>query len=90
MVKRKYPSELNTRNVRVNVGDWQLLTDLSRKLNKTMADTLTWLLARHNNLEMMVKARSITPLRSTSTAAIATNGDKVVALGIKTKGVRYA
>jgi hypothetical protein len=55
-----------------------------------MADTLTWLLARHNNLEMMVKARSITPLRSTSTAAIATNGDKVVALGIKTKGVRYA
>jgi type VI protein secretion system component VasF len=89
MVKRKYPSELNTRNVRVNVDDWQLLTDLSRKLNKTMADALTWLLARHNNLEMMVKARSITPLRSTSTTAIVTNGSKVTALGINPKGARY-
>ncbi|MBA7591080.1 hypothetical protein ES708_33231 [subsurface metagenome] len=89
MAKGRSPSELKSRTVRIDIGDWRLLTDLSRKLNKTMAGALTWLLARHNNLEMMVKARSITPLRSTSTTAIVTNGSKVTALGINPKGARY-
>jgi len=38
MAKRKYPSELNTRTVRVNIGDWQWLNSLSQRLGTTVAE----------------------------------------------------
>ena len=37
MAKRKYPSELNTRQIRVNVGDWHWLKELSQHLGITIA-----------------------------------------------------
>jgi len=38
MAKRKYPSELNTRTVRVNVGDWQMLLEISRRADINVAE----------------------------------------------------
>ena len=38
MAKRKYPSELNTRQIRVNVGDWLWLKELSQRLGITIAE----------------------------------------------------
>jgi len=40
MAKRKYPSELNTRTVRVNIGDWHLLMELARQHDTTVAKIL--------------------------------------------------
>jgi len=37
MAKRKYPSELNTRSIRVNIGDWRWLNSLSKSLGITVA-----------------------------------------------------
>ena len=37
MAKRKYPSELNSRTIRVNIGDWQWLNSLSQRLGITVA-----------------------------------------------------
>ncbi|MBA7545214.1 hypothetical protein ES705_37579 [subsurface metagenome] len=37
MSKRKYPSELNSRTIRVNIGDWQWLNSLSQRLGITVA-----------------------------------------------------
>ncbi|GAI68760.1 unnamed protein product [marine sediment metagenome] len=37
MAKRKYPSELNSRTIRVNIGDWQWLNSLSQHLGITVA-----------------------------------------------------
>lgn len=40
MTRRKYPSELNTRHVRVNLGDYVLLKEISRRAGVTMAEAL--------------------------------------------------
>ena len=40
MAKRKYPSELNTRSIRVNIGDWRWLNSLSKSLGITVAEAL--------------------------------------------------
>jgi hypothetical protein len=41
MAKRKYPSELNTRIIRVNVGDYQVLAGMAQKSGKTVAEVLS-------------------------------------------------
>jgi len=46
MARRKYPSELNTRHVRVSLGDYALLTEVSRRAGVTMAEALHLLLER--------------------------------------------
>lgn len=46
MTKRKYPSELNTRTVRVNLNTWLLLKEFSQKQGITMAELVDQLLAR--------------------------------------------
>ncbi len=38
MTKRKYPSELNTRTIRVNLGDWRWLNSLAQTLGTTVAE----------------------------------------------------
>jgi len=38
MAKRKYPSELNSRTVRINIGDWQWLNSLAQTLGTTVAE----------------------------------------------------
>jgi len=92
----KSPAELKTRTIRVNIGDWQRLTDLSFKLKKTIAETLDWLLTRQAKLERMVATQAILPEYKATEHALgvrlqatrATNG-KAVAFRIKQKGVRY-
>ena len=38
MAKGRSPSELKSRTVRLNIGDWRLLRDLSLKLKVTVAE----------------------------------------------------
>jgi hypothetical protein len=40
MAKRKYPSELNTKQIRVNLGDYALLAEISRRAGITMAEAV--------------------------------------------------
>lgn len=40
MAKKKYPSELNTKQVRVSLGDYALLREISMKAGITMAEAL--------------------------------------------------
>ena len=96
MAKRKYPSELNTRHVRVNVGDYLLLTELSHKLSVTMAEALHLAITDRARQEpVAVTPRTQIPMPLTTAfpvipqSAIATNGSKPAAFGIKPKGVRY-
>jgi len=72
MAKRKYPSELNSRSIRVDIGDWRLLLDLSRKLRITVAEAFHEVLNHKDSkaavlpaqLRMVDYARS-TPVSST-------------------------
>lgn len=103
MAKRKYPSELNTRTVRVNIGDWQLLLELARQHDTTVAKVLHLAITDQARREQVVTPKTqipmpltaayqavpITAYRSIPQTAIATNG-KGLAFRIKTKGVRYA
>ena len=96
MAKRKYPSELNTRQVRVNIGDYLLLTELSHKLDITMAKALHLAITDRARQEAVtITPRTQIPMALGTTAyrvrpvtAIATNGSKAVAFRIKPKGVR--
>jgi len=97
MAKRKYPSELNTRTVRINIGDWQLLLEISRRAGINVAEAFHNLLAKRIKPEPAYRiipsqAYRVTPsqaYRALGTTVIATNGSKPVALGIKPKGVSY-
>ncbi len=96
MAKRKYPSELNTRTVRVNIGDWHLLMELARQHDTTVAKVLHLAItgqARQNQATVTPRTQipmaiGTTHYRATPITAIATNGSKAVAFRIKTKGVR--
>ena len=59
MSKRKYPSELNTRHVRVNVGDYFLLTELSHKLGVTMGEALHLAITEQSRRETRVSPAQI-------------------------------
>jgi hypothetical protein len=37
---KKYPSELNTRTIRIGIGDYALLIEVSRRAGVTMAEAL--------------------------------------------------
>ncbi len=96
MAKRKYPSELNTRTVRVNIGDWHLLMELARQHDTTVAKILHLAITdRAKQDSVTVTPRTQIPMaigttayRATPITTIATNGDKAVAFRIKPKGVR--
>jgi len=96
MAKRKYPSELNTRTVRVNIGDWHLLMELARQHDTTVAKVLHLAItdrARQDSVTITPRTQipmllGTTAYRATPIAAIATNGSKAVAFRIKPKGVR--
>ncbi len=103
MAKRKYPSELNTRTVRVNIGDWHLLMELARQHDTTVAKVLHLAITDRARQEAVVTPRTQIPMplttayraiattayRAKSITAIATDGDKAVAFRIKPKGARY-
>ena len=44
---KKYPSELNTKTVRIGIGAWALLTDISRRAGCTIAEALDIALKGH-------------------------------------------
>ena len=97
MAKRKYPSELNTRPIRVNIGDYYLLMELARQHDTTVAKVLHLAITgQARQSQVTVTPRTQIPMaigttvyRATPTIAIATNGDKGVAFRIQPKGVRY-
>ncbi len=104
MAKRKYPSELNTRSIRVNIGDYYLLMDLARRHDTTVAKVLHLAITdRAERDEVTVTPRTQIPMaigihrpmsvttayRTESKTAIATNGSKAAAFRIKSKGVKY-
>ena len=66
MAKKKYPSELNTRQIRVNVGDWQLLMMMSRKLGITVAKALHLAITQQANQEQIVTPRTQIPMPLTT------------------------
>ncbi|MBA7555759.1 hypothetical protein ES705_48443 [subsurface metagenome] len=98
MTKRKYPSELNTKPIRVNIGDWQLLTELARQLDITIAKALHRLLTRgiehepetatpRTQIPMPIfTAKPIPVLHVTPQPVIAVNGHKAGVFVIKPKG----
>ena len=43
---KKYPSELNTKTVRIGIGAWALLTDIIRRAGVTIAEALDLALNR--------------------------------------------
>jgi len=96
MAKRKYPSELNTRTVRVNIGDWHLLMELARQYDTTVAKVLHLAIAgQAKQSQVTISPRTQIPMllgttayQATPITAIATNGDKAVVFRIKPKGVR--
>ncbi len=104
MSKRKYPSELNTRTVRVNIGDWQMLLALARQHDTTVAKILHLAIAgqaRQSQVTVTPKTQipmpfttayraiPVTAYRAIPVTTIATNGSKPAAVGIKPKGARY-
>ncbi len=95
--KYKYPSELNTRSVRVNIGDYHLLMELARQHDTTVAKVLHLAIIGTASQEAIVTPRTQIPMAIGTTAyraipitAIATNGSKVSAFRIKPKGARNA
>jgi len=104
-MKQKCPAELNSRVVRIHIGDYQLLTELRHKLGKTMAEVLHLVITQQARQESMpvtprtqipmalgttaYRAIPTTAYRSGPTTALATNGSKTPAFRIKPRSVRY-
>ncbi|MBA7677174.1 hypothetical protein ES703_85425 [subsurface metagenome] len=97
MAKRKYPSELNSRTVRLNIGDWLMLRDLSLKLKVTVAEAFHRLITETAKRERIVVPKSQIPmpafqvvsqptLRVSTSPTIAVNGNKAGVFVIKPKG----
>ncbi len=97
MAKRKYPSELNTRTVRVNIGDWHLLMELARQHDTTVAKVLHLAITDRAKQEAVVTPRTQIPMpiiiakpipvfHVTPQPFIAINGNKAGVLVIKPKG----
>lgn len=104
-MKHKCPAELNSRIVRINVGTYQLLRELSRIRGITIAEALDLAITDRVRQEAVtVTPRTQMPMplttayRVTAPVAIrvrlqptiATNGSKAAAFRIKPKGVRHA
>ncbi len=103
-MKQKCPAELNSRVVRIHIGDYLLLTELRHKLGKTMAEVLHLVItqqARQESIPVTPRTQIPMPLttayraipttayRSGPTTVLATNGNKAVAFRIKPRGVKY-
>jgi len=96
MAKNKSPSELQTKVVRVNIGDWHLLMELARQHDTTVAKVLHLaIIGQASQSQVTVTPRTQIPMpigttayRAIPTTAIATNGSKGAAFRIKPKGVK--
>ena len=101
-MRHKSPSELNSKTIRISLGDYALLDGISRQARITFAEALHLVItdrARQVPEAKPMVRPAIQPafrvpvarvaLRYASQPAIATNGSKVAALGIKPKGAKY-
>ena len=66
MKKHKSPSEINTRTVRIGIGDYLLLTELSRKLDITVAKALHLAITDRARQEQVVTPRTQIPMPLTT------------------------
>jgi len=101
MTRKKYPSELNTKTVRLNIGDWQVLNEISRSHNITFAEAFHQLMTELSKEPAAVTSKAQIPMpvfripsklavKVSPVISIATNGSKGVAFRIKPRGARYA
>lgn len=97
MTKRRYPSEITTRTVRLNIGDWQVLANISHSHDITFAEAFHQLMTQisERNQEPVSKAQIPMPvfrvtglpqIAVTPVTSIAINGSKAAVLVIKPKG----
>ena len=101
MTRKRYPSEINTKTVRLNVGDWQVLNEISRSHNITFAEAFHRFVTEISKREpaaVTSKAQIPMPVfrvpgmpvvKVSPVTSIATNGSKAAAFRIKSKGVKY-
>jgi hypothetical protein len=59
---KKYPSELNSRTVRINLGEYSLLAELSRKHNITFGEALRLLITEQAKREGITVPRAQIPM----------------------------
>lgn len=94
-MRQKSPSELNTKTIRINIGDYLLLTELSRRAGVTMAEALRLVLHRlepekkvsPTQVPMPVWTITPRPVKGVEPRPVITvNGNKHVAIRIKPKG----
>jgi len=64
MSRRKYPSELNTRQIRVNVGDWLWLKELSQRLGVTIAEAFHKALESQDHKAPVEKTQTRLPIET--------------------------
>jgi len=97
MAKGRSPSELKSRTVRLNIGDWRLLRDLSLKLKVTVAEAFHKLITETAKREAIAVPHAQIPMPTFSIKpagtfrirpepTLAVNGNKVGVLVIKAKG----
>ncbi len=96
-MRQKSPSELNSKTIRISLGDYALLAEISRRADLTFAEALHLLITNRAKQEAVtITPRTQIPMLLGTTAyrakpitAITTNGSKVAAFRIKSRGVRY-
>jgi hypothetical protein len=100
MVKHKSPSELKSRVVRLNIGDWQVLAEISRSHNITFAEAFHQLIMGLSKEPAAVTSKAQIPMsvfripsklaiKVSPVTSMATNGSKGVAFRITPRGARY-
>ena len=91
MAKRKYPSEVNTRTIRIHVGAWELIRDMAAKADVPIAVIMDRLLAgevMRSEPIVTIPANQI-PMPTigvNARTALSINGDRRIAFTIKPKG----
>jgi len=98
MAKHKSPSELKSKVIRVNIGDWHWLNSLSRELGITVAQAFHKVVMRQEpepkpgpkpepaQMPLITVAKIPVALRVRSQPTLTTNGHKAGVFVIKPKG----
>ena len=94
--RRKYPSEINTRLIRINLLSYELLMGISKARGITVAEAFDLVInLKFRQKQVAVSPRIKIPVSTNTTyraipkIAMATNGSKAAAFGINPKGARH-
>jgi len=96
-MRHKAPSELNSKTIRISLGDYALLDGISREARITFAEALHLLITEQAKQRVTVVPKAQIPMptfsfkpvgtfRIRSQPTLAVNGNKVGVLVIKPKG----